>query len=390
MIKSTNNDEFIAVRKNDIINLITHEKYFNKKTKNDFIKLCNILESYFHNEFYKKIEEIEDLYFIIDPETPTDPNLSNEEINYTADEFKKKLEEILIYANYEKLSKEEITHALNTNSVFKLSFSINFNDFDDYLLYKRGESIFELKRKYFFGILKKKVEIKSYDKVLIFLKFKDENYFINKALGKNKDAGIITKLKGFFSTRNKEKILSKLNFKANSINLKLFKNIPKSDLEIIFPNTQVFMNPKDMALIGIPAIGGILSVFFTQFLKTLPLIVSVIAILFTGNVIKNNELLDNAVRSLLGIGGLLGYIMLQLGNYKGKKLKFMKNMADNLFFKNLDSYEGVFYNLIDSAEKQELKETIIGYYFLLLEKKPISKNELDKKIEDWIYNKTGT
>jgi len=39
--------------------------------------------------------------------------------------------------------------------------------------------------------------------------------------------------------------------------------------------------------------------------------------------------------------------------------------------------------------KLELKETIIGYYFLLLEKKPISKNELDKKIEDWIYNKTG-
>jgi len=47
----------------------------------------------------------------------------------------------------------------------------------------------------------------------------------------------------------------------------------------------------------------------------------------------------------------------------------------------------VFHHLIDAAEEEETKETILAYYHLLIAGKFLSITELDKKIEDWFENK---
>ncbi len=61
----------------------------------------------------------------------------------------------------------------------------------------------------------------------------------------------------------------------------------------------------------------------------------------------------------------------------------MKQLAENLYFKNLDNNSGVFHHLIDSAEEEECKETILAYYHLLTSDQPLSSHELDNIIEQW-------
>ncbi len=62
-------------------------------------------------------------------------------------------------------------------------------------------------------------------------------------------------------------------------------------------------------------------------------------------------------------------------------------LSDNLYFKNLDNNAGVFYHLIDTAEEEEFKEAVLAYYFLLTAKDPMTKKELDHRIENWLAEK---
>ena len=53
-----------------------------------------------------------------------------------------------------------------------------------------------------------------------------------------------------------------------------------------------------------------------------------------------------------------GSIFKEWNKFKNRKLRLMKALADNLYFKNLDNNSDVLHHLIDSAEK-ECKEAIL-------------------------------
>jgi hypothetical protein len=85
----------------------------------------------------------------------------------------------------------------------------------------------------------------------------------------------------------------------------------------------------------------------------------------------------------LGLGIFGGFVFKEWSKFKNRKIGFMKALADNLYFKNLDNNAGVFHHLVDIAEEEEFKEAILAYYFLLTSTQPLSEDELDKAIEHW-------
>ncbi len=90
---------------------------------------------------------------------------------------------------------------------------------------------------------------------------------------------------------------------------------------------------------------------------------------------------------LAGIAALGGYLWKQLNSFKNRKLKFIQSLTKNLYFKNLDNNAGVFFRLANDAEEEECKEALLAYYFLLTSKEPLTKAELDHKIEQWMASK---
>lgn len=86
------------------------------------------------------------------------------------------------------------------------------------------------------------------------------------------------------------------------------------------------------------------------------------------------------VTALATIGA---FLFKQWNSYKNRKIKFMKTLGDNLYFKNLDNNAGVFHHIVADAEEEEFKEVLLGYLFLLKSKDGLTAQALDAAIEDW-------
>lgn len=387
--------QFIPINKMDVIDLLCSSGRLDSKQQSKFKDFCKILEHIYHKEFYEKTNELKKYYYPLNPDLDIVKlkNLSEEQIDKNSKNFIEKLEEVLINGNYDKVTDKELEYALDEKSIFKVNLIVDFDEFKEFLLYRRGESTQEIEISSLFGLIKKKMNIQVFDRVVLYIRFKDDDYFVDKSLGKiklpqkNKFIGALTSFGRLFKTKKREKILKKLTTEPGSTALKLFKNIPKADIEMLFPNTRVWMTPKDMITIGIPALIGTVSAFVTKFLASIVIVITIVGLFFSGGSLDEGTEIKRAVSGLAAIGAFGAYIARQFGKYKNKKINFMKKLSENLYFRNLDNNQGVFTYLIDSAEEQEFKEAVLSYYFLLIEKDMLTDEELDGKVEEWITEK---
>jgi hypothetical protein len=86
----------------------------------------------------------------------------------------------------------------------------------------------------------------------------------------------------------------------------------------------------------------------------------------------------------LGLAALSGFLFKQVNIFKNRKRRFMKALAENLSFKNLDNNGGVFHHLIDAAEEEEFKEALLAYLFLLQKDAGLTRRQLDAAVESWL------
>jgi hypothetical protein len=158
--------------------------------------------------------------------------------------------------------------------------------------------------------------------------------------------------------------------------LKLFRNIPKADLEMLFPNTQVKMRLVDKLVLGVPAVvGGV------------PVMLKLAPVAFALAIVIGLESGDVNLASIVaGLSGLVGlglFLFRQWDKFKSRKVLFLRTLAENLYFLNIDNNEGVLTRLVDEAEEEEHKEALLAYYFLSLEP-GLSADDLDARIERWL------
>jgi hypothetical protein len=79
----------------------------------------------------------------------------------------------------------------------------------------------------------------------------------------------------------------------------------------------------------------------------------------------------------------------QYSNYSNRKLRYQKELADNIYFKNVNNDAGVFETLIGAAEEQETKEALLAFHFLLTEGPFKDAHSLDTRIEEWLQKTFG-
>lgn len=356
-------ERFIPYRRADVVTMCREDGALVANDIKAFNGFCEVLISLFHFELHKNLEQLKNCYAPFDPDKDTRPiDINNVDVNELKEQLENQLKEVLEQANFESVSEADLEDALHAESLFKVKLQVDFNDFEEVLFFRRGLSDNTEKISQWFGLKKRTIELQVYDRVLVYVRFKQKSYF--------------DKLER-----------TELYFEPGSTIIKLFRNVPKNDMEMLFPNTEVRMKPIDKLLIGVPtAIGGIF-MLVTKLGATLLLVFSVLA--FWLGLHDKPASLDQAtlIALIVGLGGLGGFLWRQFTKYKNRKIQFMKMLAENLYFKNLDNNAGVFHHLIDAAEEEECKETILAYYHLLISDQPLSANNLDKKIEQWFADK---
>jgi hypothetical protein len=352
-----NRQHFIPFRKNDVVQMCVHDGQLAGQEQH-FRHFHRLLERIFHLEFHSNIEALKHAYAPIDPDCDT--RLLDTNNTVEQGEFVGLLKNLLDKANYQAVTEQDLRHAMAESSMFKIRLSVEMSEFSEVLLFCRGESVRTETVYRFAGRFPKQIEFLNYERVVVYIRFRDD-------YAQDDD--------------------SPAHCRPGASMLKLFRNVPRADMEMLFPNTQVRMRLLDKLLIGIPAIvsGGIIAT--TKLAGSLLLVGSLIGF-WLGVHSQPVELNKPALLVLLaGVGALGAYFWKQFNVFKNRKLQFMQSLTQNLYFKNLDNNAGVFYRLANDAEEEECKEALLAYYFLLVTAQPMEKGVLDKTIEDWFESK---
>ena len=353
-------ERFIPFRKTDIVQMCENlvSASIPQSTFADFSRL---LISRIHYHYHDQLESLKNNYAPFDPNRDTRilTQISATEKQRYQEQFAQEFAQLLDSANFEKITHQDLQDALKEESLFKVRLAVSFDDFTQAVFYRRGESVKKEVLTSWFGLRKKEIEFTNYDRVAVYITFKDEAYF---------------------STKRKVP----LGYTPGATIVKLFQNVPKADLEMLFPNSEVRMRPIDKVIIGASAaIGGVV-VLVTKLGASILLIASLFAFWFGLRQDQVEITQQHLITFGIGMGVFGSFVFREWTKFKNRKIQFMKTLADNLYFKNLDNNAGVFHTLVDTAEEEDCKESLLAYTFLLTQFPTGTDAEtLDKTIEAW-------
>lgn len=364
-------ESFIPFSRRDLQAMILADAGFASAHGAGFTAFCRLLEAWLHHDYHTRLERLKASFAHLDPDRDT---LSREE----PDEAERRQREseliatltgVLERANYRSLTPEELKVAMAGRSLIELDLSVDFEDFDQMLFFWRGETRLPVPPAPKWKFWVKPAEMDVFQRVMLLIRFKDAAYF--EARGVKPEA---------------------LRFTPGKMYLYLYKLIPKNDIEVLFPNVASHMTLKDRVLFVVPALGAAVPMV----LKALPQLLLVLGVLLFFTLgpqaverlgIKGGQISNflPVLLALLSLGMVFGgFAVKQYLGYKNKKLKFLKDVTDTLFFRNLVSNAGVFHASIDAAEEEEAKEILLASYLLLKAGEPLSASELDTRIEAWL------
>ncbi|MEX2619316.1 MAG: TMEM143 family protein [Egibacteraceae bacterium] len=355
---------FIPFRRSDLVGMLDEDGRLPQPEQDRFRPFATLLNAVFHHEFHSRLEALKDAYapFNPDPDTRAVRRYDGQDRDAARRRLVEGLRELLDHGNFEPISEQDLQSAFEEESLLELHLTVDRTDFDDVLFFRRGMTVREEELTSWFGLRRRTVVFTNYEKVLMLVTFKDAEHFADQDT-------------------------DELPFTPGSTILKLFQDVPRADLEMLFPNAEPRMRVIDKVMIGVPAFVSGIVIVSTKLLTTLGLLL-LLAGFWLG--LRDEPIeLDQATLVTLGagLGSLGGYLTRQLNKFKKRKMEFMKTLSDNLYFRNLDNDTGVLHHLIDDAEEEEAKEALLAWYFLRTADRPLTAGQLDERIEAWFRDR---
>jgi len=357
-------ERFIPVALDELINELMLFEGLDKNFKQQFQLFCDKYIALYHAQLKQQNELVEHyLPFSPDRDTISKFQPSPEQYLFHEEKLFLGVDSILQKANFESLTKEQLNKALNKTSPYGVEVSVNFDAFEAIKIYYRGASVKkEWQRNWKTLFFKKEpIEVPIYRRLFLLLKPKNQETLITELQAKS----------NLDYQKAKKQIEKKINLMpdvldGHTIFIKLFKDIPQSDLEMIFPNTRIRMRLLDKLRLSITGGGGTI-----------------------GGIIATAGKLASALDPMtiiLAISGFVGVLWRQISNIFSQRTKYMAALNQHLYYYNMDNNRGALAHIVDLAEVEECKETILCYFFLA-RFGAMESDELDQRIENYIRDK---
>ena len=339
--------QFIPVSRSKIKHALLENWQLDEDLNQKYQNLFKMFEVIWHHDMHHNLEELKSGYESMNPDSFSDIDYNSQDIT----SFLENLDETMVDGNWLRVSQEEIDEALEGEDILPISLDVRFDELRNMKLYRLGDTYREVEVKSWFGLKKETKKLRLFGHVLTVLEFKDEDWFM----------------------QNRKRKKHYLGDEGKGLHIRLFKEVPHLDLEVIFPNTSPSMRTLEKIKIGAPLIGGLVSLGMKY-----------------GPVLFGNSSGDT---SLSLIGGLLTamgtYVLKTYTSYQKTREKFRSAVAKDMYFKGIANNESVLTYLIDMAEEQEVKEAICAYIFIQQSEVPLNEEELDEIIENWLLTKFG-
>jgi hypothetical protein len=275
--------------------------------------------------YSERLIELKQRYLPFNPDREL---LADDSVSVESKETILQIKQLLHEANYTELTREQIEYALEQTSPYGLDVKIDFDQFEDITLFYRAKSqrTISVRDWKTLFIKKRNVNLIAYQRICLLLHYPDQH-------------------------------------QKSGIHIKLFKDILRPDLEMLFPECKIKMKTIDKIKLAITGGGGT-----------------------AGGLVATIGKLTAAVSPwaiVMAVAGFAALLWRQINKVFVQRTRYMASLAQNLYFNNLDNNMGAITYLIDQARQEEIKETLLAYGLINLQKISDSM-ELDSACEAWL------
>lgn len=273
--------------------------------------------------------------------------------------------ELMRQANYTQVSPADVEIIMTKETHYGLDLHVDMSAFEEILIFYRGRTTrteTRRNRKKFY-LTRETFELPIFQRLFILFKLKPFDVRVREVMAEKgcdqKEAEkLVRRLRGMLPPQ----------ISSDFVYLKLFKNIPQADLEMIFPNTKIKFRMFDKLKLGATGGAGLGAGVFGAAGK--------IALISTNPV--------TAAGAVVGLGGVM---FRQAMNFVNQKNKYMVTMAQNLYFHAMADNRGVMTLMAERAAEEDIKEEMLLYSVLAKERVHIDQlGDVDAGIERYLRN----
>jgi hypothetical protein len=276
--------------------------------------------------------------------------------------------ELLVQGNFTRVDPADVHVILTKDSHYGLDLQVDLRAFDEILIFYRGATTITERRrdplKAYVGW--KEVKIPVFQRLFLLFKLKPfdqrvQEVMEEKQVGRKDAEKVVRHMRGLLPS----------TVSSDYVYLKLFKNMPRSDVEMIFPNTRVRFRLFDKIKFGVTASSGL-------------------GMGVVGTASKIAMVSTNPMALAGAVAGLGGIAFRQASNFIAQRNRYMVVMAQNLYFHAMADNRGVMTLLADRAAEEDVKEEMLLYSVLAKERtKSRDLRQVDEAIEKYLLATFG-
>lgn len=355
-------NQFIPVRKEDLYNAVIEQGDLADTAERElFWRFARTLRTICHFEYSEMLDRLRDDYYYFSPEVASLVTADHAKSDSAYGDLIRSLDKVLKDANFEELPHEQVADA-HRKRMLPVEVKAQHDDFREVRFHKRGRHVERLEVSDWFGLRRREIEIEVFDDIVLVVAMKTE---------------------GEIGSKHELRILKRRKVVPGSVLLKYFRNIACGDLYALFPNARVVMSNFDKAFLSVPAIAGGIPILLKLY-ATISVLFVVIGIYLGGSGSVANADMRTALAALMGIAALGGLATRQWLKYQRQSLRYHMELADNVYFRNVNNNAGIFDYLIATAEDQECKEAAIAYHFIRKAEAAPTEREIAASIQGWL------
>ena len=337
-------ERFIPVTRHDLLDRLARPEVWGKEIE-EIKTLFRVLVHWRRLDYSERQRELVRDYHPFNPDADMKGEpLAEARLADRQREFLRHIRHLLERGNFVEIPNGTIPKLLAEQNPYGIELKVDLGEFEELLIYYRGQTTTVVKPSRLDAWVRRKkpVTLPIYQRLFVLLKLKPIEARVREIM---KEENV--------DEKRAEKILRKLRRTMPStvtgdlIYLKLFKFIPRSDLEMLFPNTRVMLKSFDKLRLGITAGGG-----------TTAGVVGTVTKLTAATAI-------GPVGWAIAIAGLAGVIFRQVTSVFNARTQYMIELARKLYFHSIANNRSVLAMLTEGGEEEDVKEEALLYTFLV-------------------------
>lgn len=327
---------YLPIRTNVLLQKMLQDERLTESDRTDLRIFLMLLEDRFHYEFHKTLLAIKDDFVPFDPDRDTvcEPEIRPDVLQEKRLRIYQSVQNLLRVGNYIELTPEQLGECLKLQPVGGLSVHVDTEEFEEFHVYYRG--------------LRHRTETETV-------------FFLWK-----RTRPVIALNRVFVLARAQNRELD--HDYSGQLVIKIFKDVSVENLKIIAPKVKLGMPFFDRLKIGSTVFGSLATTVYKIFVA-----VTLSPILFA-----------------IVLSGLIIAAFKGLMSFMSSKTKYMHVYSSNLYYRNLSNNKAALTSLVDAAEEQETKETILAYFILFVQRdRDHTLETLNREVERWIEEQFG-